>query len=385
MTTNRSWILGLFLLASCSGNDAEPVPAPTLESDNAALAPYLELDLAALPSYAASYPAHYTPAVQAANNSASANPVTDIGATLGRVLFYDKRMSVNNTISCASCHAQGIGFTDSERFSTGFEGGQTAMRSMRLANAAFYEGRSMFWDKRASSIEDQSTRPIQDGVEMGFDEAHGGFEALIEKMQALPYYPVLFRRAFGDESITEARAQQALGQFIRGMVSVNSRFDAGAAQVFNAGQPGAGVGNPFPNFSDQENLGKALFLQPPNAGGAGCAGCHRPPTFALDPNSRSNGLDAGETTVFKSPSLKGVAQAGAYMHDGRLATLEDVVEHYNSGVQTGPALDPRLALPGGNPLRLNLSEADKQALVAFLRTLSDNVLGADERFADPFK
>ena len=113
--------------------------------------------------------------------------------------------------------------------------------------------------------------------------------------------------------------------------------------------------------------------------------CHVPPTFALTANSRSNGLDAGETRIFKSPSLKGVAVTGPYMHDGRLATLEAVVEHYSSGVQDGPALDIRLRGPGGTPLHLQLSGADKAALVAFMRTLTDNTLSADSRFSDPFK
>jgi cytochrome c peroxidase len=104
----------------------------------------------------------------------------------------------------------------------------------------------------------------------------------------------------------------------------------------------------------------------------------------LAANSRSNGLDAGETVVFKAPSLKNVALSKAFMHDGRFATLDEVVEHYNSGVKLGPALDNRLS-PNGVPLRLNLSEADKAALVAFMQTLTDNVLIADTKFSDPFK
>ena len=120
-------------------------------------------------------------------------------------------------------------------------------------------------------------------------------------------------------------------------------------------------------------------------GGAGCSACHAPPTFALTANSDSNGLDAGETTIFKSPSLKNVALSVAFMHDGRFATLDQVVEHYNSGVQAGPALDNRLKGPGGAPQRLNLSVADKAALVAFMRTLTDTSLNTDPRFSSPFR
>jgi cytochrome c peroxidase len=110
-----------------------------------------------------------------------------------------------------------------------------------------------------------------------------------------------------------------------------------------------------------------------------------PPTFSLGANSLSNGLDAGETRIFKSPSLKSVAVSGAFMHDGRFSTLDQVVEFYNSGVQAGPALDPRLVAPGGAPRALNLTVADKAALVAFLKTLTDTTLATDAKFLTPFK
>ncbi|OYU14643.1 MAG: hypothetical protein CFE37_09930 [Alphaproteobacteria bacterium PA4] len=122
-----------------------------------------------------------------------------------------------------------------------------------------------------------------------------------------------------------------------------------------------------------------------NAGGAGCSACHQPPTFALAANSDSNGLDAGETVIFKSPSLKNVGVSRAFMHDGRFATLLQVVEHYNSGVQAGPALDNRLRGPGGAPQRLGLSDADKAALVAFMETLTDTTLNSDPKFGNPFR
>ena len=125
-------------------------------------------------------------------------------------------------------------------------------------------------------------------------------------------------------------------------------------------------------------------MQTPDQGGAGCASCHVPPTFALDEGSRSTGLDAGESVIFKSPSLKNVAVGSPFMHDGRFATLEDVVEHYDSGVQAGPALDRRLENAQGAPLVLGLSVAEKAALVAFLRTLTDTELLEDERFSNPF-
>ena len=115
------------------------------------------------------------------------------------------------------------------------------------------------------------------------------------------------------------------------------------------------------------------------------AGCHVPPSYALAANSRSNGLDAGETIIFKSPSLKNVAVSGPYMHDGRFATLDDVVEHYNSGIQNGPALDNKLKNAAGQPVRLNLTPGEKAAVVAFLRTLTDTKVCEDPRFTSPFK
>lgn len=381
-------IVGIASLPSC-GDSEDPIisteETPTLASDNAILANYLNIDLGALDNYTElSLPAYYN-VPNVIDQTDQVNIISDEGATLGRVIFYDKQMSLNNTVSCASCHKQELGFTDAEVLSTGFEGGKTGAHSMRIPNARYYEGQSMFWDKRASSIETQSTQPIQDATEMGFDATHGGFSALIDKMEGLPYYPVLFRRAFGDEHITEARVQEALGEFMRSMVSVNSKFDTGYSQVFNANAPNGNITANFPNYTALENLGKTLFIAPPQNGGAGCGGCHQAPTFSLEERSLSNGLDAGESTIFKSPSLKNVALAGPYMHGGTLATLRDVVEHYNSGIQAGPALDPRLQNPQGNPIRLNLSENEKTAIVAFLNTLNDPVLVADQKFASPFK
>ena len=123
----------------------------------------------------------------------------------------------------------------------------------------------------------------------------------------------------------------------------------------------------------------------PQQGGLGCAGCHVPPTFALAANSLSNGLDAGETTVFKSPALKNIGLTGRFMHDGRFSTLEQVVEHYNSGVKAGPALDNRLKTANGTPRVLNLSASDKAALAAFLRTLDDSVILVNPQFSNPFR
>ncbi|MBN8681513.1 MAG: hypothetical protein J0L99_02630 [Chitinophagales bacterium] len=366
-------------------DDDNPI-IPVLPSDAEIIAQNLNISLDNVPNYAnPTLPNFIDQNILAQDNAPSINPVTDKGAQLGRVLFYDKNLSRNGTTACASCHQQAKGFSDDAVKSLGFEGALTGQHSMRLANANFYTGERMFWNKRARDLEEQVTMPIKDMGEMGFDAAHGGIDSLLRKMRKLEYYPVLFEQAFGNEEITESKMQQALAQFIRSMISSGSKFDQGFAQVFTPGAPGAGVQNPFPNFSAQENAGKNLFLQPPPQGGAGCAGCHTPPTFALAANSLSNGLNAGETVIFKSPSLKNIGIGGPYMHDGRFATLEQIVEHYNSNIQNAPSLDNRLRTPNGQPLRLNLNTDQKAALVAFLKTLDDPTLSADPKFATPFK
>lgn len=387
-------LLFLTVFTQCKDDDVivEPEPQQPTLTPNEIVQKYLNIDLDDLANYANPvYPAHYDANILATDNAPSLNPVTNAGATLGRVLFFDKKLSLNNETACANCHSPEKGFTDNAVLSQGFNGDLTGKHSMRLANANFYTGEKMFWDKRAEDVEDQVTRPIKDHSEMGFEDAVGGIDSLISKMNKLEYYPVLFKKAFGTETITEFNMKLALAQFVRSMVSTTSKFDDGFAQVFNPAQPGAGVGQPFPNFTPQENQGKQLYLMPPPQGGAGCAGCHNPTTFSLAANSLDNGLDANETVIFKSPSLKNVGITGPYMHDGRFSSLAEVVEHYNSGIIDGPNLDNRLKAPAGGPggplqpLRLNLTQQEKDALVAFLQTLTDDKMIADVKFGNPFK
>jgi cytochrome c peroxidase len=369
----------LISLSSCQTDN------PVNEADQNLVSQYLDVDLNDLPNYEnPDYPVHYDANIQNQDNSPNNNPTTNEGANLGRVLFYDQALSLNLNTSCASCHQQANGFTDPLQFSEGFDGGFTGAHSMRLANTNFYTGDAMFWDKRAATLEDQVIMPIQDAVEMGFDANVGGMDSLVRRLEGMEYYPILFKQAFGDEEINADRISRALAQFVRSMVSTNSKFDEGLAAVYNPQIPGGNAGANFSNFTAEENLGKQLFLLPPNQGGAGCAGCHAPPTFALTANSRSNGLEAGETTIFKSPSLKNIGYAGPYMHDGSLSTLAEVVEHYNSGIQDGPALDNRLG-PGGQPQQLNLTQNEKDAIVAFLQTLDDPDIVQDPKFSDPFR
>ncbi len=382
------------LFVSCASDEdvyteipEETIDTPTIPTDTDVnginMSDYFTINFSSLPNYSnPEYPIHYVNVV-GDNNEPANNQATDTGAILGRILFFDKQLSINDAVSCASCHDQTIAFTDNNQFSTGFDGvNVTGAHSMRLLNARFYEGESFFWDKRAATLEDQTTEPIINSVEMGFDASNGGLNALITKMNAIAYYPALFELAFGDGTITEGRIQQALAQYIRCMVSTNSRFDDAFVQNFNPNVPGNGINQNFLQLSAEENLGKQIFTT--NQGGINCATCHQLPTFALAANSRSNGLDAGETIIFKSPSLKNIATSAQFMHDGRFTSLLEVVEFYNSGIQNGPALDNRLRDQNGQPIRMNLTQAEKEALVAFMETFTDNTVVTDTKFSNPF-
>ena len=307
----------------------------------------------------------------AASNTRPDNPTTDAGATLGRVLFYDRRLSANDAVSCASCHMQEFGFSDTARFSTGFAGGKTGRHSPALANARFYARGRFFWDERAATAEDQALQPIQNEVEMGMT-----LPDLVEKLKVTPYYPALFEAAFGTAEITSDRVGRAISQFVRSIVSYGSRFDS----TFVPGAPGPDLNR----LTQQERDGLGLFNGP-----AGCARCHATNAHISD-NIHNTGLDVTITDVgagngtFKSPSLRNAAVRGRFMHDGRFTSLEQVVDFYNNGVQPNPGLDPRLRAPGGAPIRLGLTVAQRDAIVAYLRTLTDRALLNDARFSSPF-
>ena len=368
-------------LAAC-GSERSPRQSAT----PASVAKLTTIDFANVANYAApTLPAYFDRTVTALDHSPASNPVNDRVATLGRVLFYDLRLSTNDRASCASCHQQALGFTDSMRFSNGISSAATTdFHAMRLGNLRYWKPGSTFWDRRAASVEAQASHPFHSLVELGWGGAAGGFDALIRKMGGTTYYPDLFAWAFGSSEITEPRIQQALAQFVRAMVSSSSRWDTGYAQVFSPTAPNRALNVDLPNFTPAENRGRQLFMTGVAQGGAGCSACHLPPTFALAANARSDGLDAGETRLFKAPSLRSVGLTGPYMQDGRFATLAEVVDFYDHGIEAGPALDHRLR-QGGRPQRLNLNAEDRAALVAFLMTLSDRALTMDARFSDPFR
>lgn len=320
------------------------------------------------------------------DNTPAENLTTNAGATLGRVLFYDGNLSKNHTISCASCHKAELGFSDDRVLSKGFENGDTGRHSMGLVNARFYRQGKFFWDQRAATLEDQVLMPFQDQVEMGMT-----LDGVVERVKEAEYYPDLFTAAFGSPDINAEKISQALAQFVRSIVSYTSKYDEGRAMV-------SARSDSFPNFSEQENRGKTLFIMPPPRGGFGCFVCHQGEGFVAA-SAQSNGLDATtegdqgygkiselgtDDGTFKVPSLRNIALRAPYMHDGRFGTLDAVVDHYSEHVQPSPNLGPPFFAQDGAVTQIQMNNEEKEALVAFLKTLSDTTIGSDPKFSDPF-
>ena len=293
------------------------------------------------------------------------NPLTVEGVELGARLFFDRRLSAGDAESCATCHNPRRAFSQPRRFSRGADGDIGTRHAMTLENLAWKD--SFFWDGRAPSLRAQVLQPIQNPMEM-----HEPLSNAVAKISADADYPRLFQNAFGAAAITPDRMARALEQFLLVQVSFDSKFDH--------------VMNGTARFTDEEARGFVLFNTEydPYHGqhGADCFHCHGGPLFQSR-EFANNGLDStfrdlgrynvtkrdGDLGQFAVPSLRNVAVTGPYMHDGRFQTLEEVVEHYASGVKRSATLDPNLAKhPGGG---VPLSQEDRQALVAFLKTLTD--------------
>ncbi len=389
-----SFLLLLVLLFQfCSKSDQSPTTTTSYQAIKAAFGTAIDPD--ALSNYAAQgKPAYIT------KDNTGINAITNSKATLGRVLFYDKNLSIDNSISCGSCHKQQFAFGDTAVASRGVAGGLTSRHSMRLVNARFSTEAKFFWNERALSLEAQTTQPIQDHAEMGFSGLNGrpGISTLISKVGAINYYKELFQFVYGDETVTESRMQECLSQFIRSIQSFDSKFDAGRALAANDAQP-------FANFTAQENNGKDLFLRAPvfdaNSsrinGGLGCGGCHRAPEFDIDPNSGNNGIigvlnSTGiDITNTKAPSLRDLTNVagvpnGAMMHTAGINTLQAVIGHYGT-IAIAPGntrLDPRLR-PNGTGQKLNLNATEVDAVMAFIKTLAGSNVYTDTKWSSPFK
>ncbi|MDB6064983.1 MAG: Cytochrome-c peroxidase [Pedosphaera sp.] len=381
---NGNYHLGISPLPTAPNFFYRAIFDPTRQNVPSTVSNALHLPVSPYSYAAPALPPNFlVPPISTQDNTPATNPVTDAGATLGRVLFYDKRLSTNQTIACSSCHQAKYGFSDPRRFSVGYDGSVGTRNAMGLNNDRYYQRGHFFWDERAATLEDQVLQPIQNPIEMGMT-----LPTLLTRLSAEPFYTDLFNRAFGTPDVTTNRISLALAQFVRSIISTNSKYDQGIP-----------VG--FTNFTAQEKLGRQIFLG--QVGVATCAACHGTDNF-VPPNIFNNGLEfpyvdkgvggitgrAQDMGLFKVPSLRNIGLTAPYMHDGRFATLEEVVEFYNSGIVDNPNLSPPLRTPPrpgqppGGPLRLNLTPDQKAALVAFLKTLTDTNVTSDVKFSDPF-
>lgn len=346
-------LVSLLLLPACSPTDAEEASpqaqrfAPAVPANLAAAVPYPER-----------------------------NPFTVEGVELGRMLFYDPILSGSNSISCASCHQQDKAFSDGVALSTAGASGKPLLRhAPALVNLAWAEG--WFWDGGAKDIESLAFGPLSHPDEMNQD-----LQELTQELQRHAVYPRLFRLAFGSDSITAATIARALAQFQRTLISANSRYDK-----YVRGEGGT--------LSSLELEGLELFKEH-------CASCHSS-DFFTDYGYHNNGLDAtfpdeheelafgrgrislqaADIGKYKTPTLRNIALTAPYMHDGRFATLQQVLAHYQRGVQASETLAPQLRQANGK-LGIPLTDAEKEKIILFLNTLTDEAFVQNKAFSNPF-
>ena len=309
--------------------------------------------------------------------------------TLGRVMFYDSRLSVNNSISCGSCHKQALAFADNVPLSQGFEGRLTFRNSMPIQNLVNAFGfspsddiggipkvstdtLSLFWDGREKLLKAMVLRPITNHVEMGIAD----LDELAKKLSGISDYQNLFTKAYGNSEVTQSKIADALSQFLQSIIT----------------RPGDAP------LTALEQTGHELFF-----GKYNCNSCHQTQVLngyqlgggggfiniGLDKNYRDVGLadvtgQASDVGKFKIPTLHNVALTAPYMHDGRFKTLDAVLNHYSEGIQNHPNLDFRLKNFNNQPRQMNISYHDKQAIIAFLNTLTDYSMITDPKFSNPF-
>lgn len=309
------------------------------------------------------------------------NPLTVEGVELGRHLFYEKILSKDSSVSCGSCHIQAHGFSDPQKFSAGVEGKKSTRQSMSLSNLIFQN--EFFWDGRASSLETQALEPIKNPLEMNLSIA----EAL-NRLNKSSKYPPLFEKAFGTREITASLLAKAIAQFERTLISQDSKYDKAKRKEYTP--------------TTQEELGEELFYNhpfPPETRGGNCGDCHSG-FFQSQFLYHRNGLDSsfadagrfsvtgipGDRGKFKTPSLRNIELTAPYMHDGRFATLEEVLDHYNEHVNINRNDIDLLMQDTNNDTKsafLALTKEEKEAIIAFLKTLTDEHFIHNTSFSDP--
>ena len=291
------------------------------------------------------------------------NPQTAEGIALGKRLFFDRILSADGTQACASCHAPQNAFTENTSTSAGIDGIFGTRNSMPLFNLAWNYNERFNWDGSALSLERQAEEPVENPIEL-----HSNWDVVVNRLQNHPDYPELFQLAFKTNTITKALTTKAIAQFERTLISASSKFD-----TYTLGQA---------TLTTQELNGLDIFLREDKGD---CFHCHGNPNNPLwtDNDFHNNGLDAtfsdlglgavtgdpNDNGKFKSPSLRNLAFTAPYMHDGRFATIEEVIDHYSKGLQNSSTIDPLMKQVGEGGVQL--SDQEKADLKAFLLTLSD--------------
>ncbi len=321
-------------------------------------------------------------------------------ATLGRVLFYDVNLSKDRSVSCASCHKQELAFADDVPFSKGIENRETSRNSLALGsvfNFREYYGPSrvpFFWDNRVETVEEQSEQTLANENEMGME-----MHTVVARVKEFSYYGPLFKQAFGSAEVNSEKVLAAVSEFVNTIGSYNSLYDQALDDLY------AEKGFSYTQYLEQdlaklnaqENAGKNIYL-------SNCASCHGNINGLPGQVAANNGLDmdyldkgigdlnndASQIGMFKVPTLRNIELTGPYMHDGRFATLEEVVEHYSNGIQDHPNLNNELKVYSYDtydyePVKMNFSNTDKENLLAFLRTFTDEGMLSKQIYADPFK
>jgi cytochrome c peroxidase len=346
----------LFLLVACRKDKADYTPTP----------------------YQLKVPSHFPDMIIPSNN-----PMTVEGVELGRFLFYEKQLSGDNTMNCASCHMPQHSFSDANKYSIGIDGVFGNRQSMALINIGWES--FFFWDGRETTLESQILEPVTNPIEM-----HQSWKDAIHKLNADVKYRNRFFRAFGEEGVDSVKATKAIAQFIRTMISSESKFDVMYKFENNMALSTAEQAM-LSSIDLDEWAGYDLFK---SLNGADCFHCHNGPLMRVKKFS-NNGLDAAFSDLgrggvtqnpedygkFKVTTLRNIAFTAPYMHDGRFTTLDEVIEHYSSGIHMSPTIDPLIEFANQGGVQLDAQE--KYLLKKFLLTLSDYNFINNPSFKDP--
>ena len=373
-----------FFFTQCAKDEFEIIQKSYEDKDYAVLSQHLNLPANTL-DYDLHFPTYY--------RGGSSTEINANRATLGRVLFYDKNLSVDGSTSCASCHIQTAGFSDTKAFSDGVNSRATARNSMALgAVFSFHEyyGPSrvpFLWDNKATTAEEQALLALTNKDEMGMELGE-----MVQRVRNKEYYEVLYEYAYGNGEITSDNLLNAIATFVNSIGSFESKFDESLDKSIEKFQNEyVAIYEDFDDYTVAENMGKKLYVE-------NCGACHGVIAGAPDRLSANNGLDMvytdkgigaisqdpEEYALFKVPTLRNITLTAPYMHDGRFSTIEEVLDHYSSGIQDHPNLSTHLKT-GNTPVQFDFTTEEKQALIAFFHTLTDEKLATYEKFSDPFK